>query len=89
MKFKSHVAHDCLTHVFSLYVGEEDIAQAVQSQREFRGFTWTVMNRLSMMVAAYYFKRHKTTFDEFLSSPEIKSMIAEKLAERLEVSMRS
>ena len=83
MKFKEHAAVDMLSHVFSVHIGEDDLAQVTRSEREFRGFAWTVMNRLAMMITAYYFKRHKTTFDEFLSSQECKNMIAAHIADKI------
>lgn len=88
MKFQEHAVADAAARVFSVYVGAADLA-FVENERQFRGFAQMMMERLSSMIAAYYFKRYKTAFDEFLSSPEIKDLVAQKLADRLEVSMRN
>lgn len=89
MKFKTLHTVDMLSTAFSAIVSDEEIANSVFSERRFNIFTNMVLNRLANMVAAYYFKKHRERFDDFLASEECAIAITKHLAERISLSVET
>lgn len=50
-------------------------------------FIFSVMNRISMMVAAYYFKKHKEEIIEMLNGEDIKHRIAVEIASKIRIEI--
>ena len=72
---------------FSVMVDDMEFHQKTSVLRG--RFVVSLLNNLCLMVAGYYFKRHRDELEAFIHSDELKLMIAKELASRMEMKINA
>jgi hypothetical protein len=76
------------TQVFGVLVSDREVAARAHSMNTLLRFQDVVLSRLANMLAAYTFKQLRAEWQTFLQSEELKGMVADRIAARLQVEVK-
>jgi len=66
----------------------DDMEFHAESSRYRERFIISLLNRICLMVAGYYFKRHREELVTFIQSDELKFLIAKELANEIRMELK-
>jgi len=82
MKFYSHELNNGL-HGITIEVSDNEYHDVVSSSGLLKRFEMLILNRLAMMVAGYYFKKHKDEIVNAINIEDVNKSINEEIKRRL------
>lgn len=74
-------------NIFCVSVTDIEIDSQRESHSLFRKFQLSALNRLAMMLAAYWFKKHREEFEVYFLSEDFKKALVTEIFQKIKLEI--